>query len=322
MRALVALFALAISVPLARADYDPLKVDSAKPEFHDFTVKDAKRTRDIPIRVYLPKGTGPAPVVLFSHGLGGNREGPAYLGAHWSARGYAVVFVQHPGSDDSVWKDVPAAKRMAAMQKAASTDNLLLRVADVPAVLDQLERWVKEDAHALKGRLELKKVGMSGHSFGAITTQAVSGQSAAVGKGATDARVAAAVLMSPSPPKLGDPKRAFGDVKIPWLLLTGTKDEGLIGGFAPKDRLAVFPALPPGAKYELVFDKAEHSAFGDRALPGETEKRNPNHHKAILATTTAFWDAHLRGASDAKTWIESADAVRKVLEKADAWQKK
>jgi predicted dienelactone hydrolase len=321
MRALVALLALALSVPLARADYDPLKVEAAKPEFHDFTVKDAKRARELPIRVYLPKDKGPAPVVLFSHGLGGNREASPYLGAHWSARGYAVVFVQHPGSDDSVWKGVPVAQRMSAMQKAANSDNLLLRAADVPAVLDQLELWVKDDSHALKGRLELKKVGMSGHSFGAITTQAVSGQTAATGKAATDSRIVAAVMMSPSPPKLGDPKRAFGGVKIPWLLLTGTKDDSPVGGFTPKDRLAVFPALPPGAKYELVLDGAEHSAFGDRALPGDKEKRNPNHHKAIRATT-AFWDAYLRNDSAAKKWIESDTDVRKVLDKADTWQKK
>lgn len=138
MRATVALLALAVSVPLARADYDPLKVEAAKPEFHDFTVKDAKRARELPIRVYLPKDQGPAPVVLFSHGLGGNREAAPYLGAHWSARGYAVVFVQHPGSDDSVWKGAAVGQRMAVLQKAPSGENLMLRVADVPAVLDQL----------------------------------------------------------------------------------------------------------------------------------------------------------------------------------------
>lgn len=43
-------------------------------------------------------------------------------------------------------------------------------------------------------------------------------------------------------------------------------------------RLSVYPTLPPGGKYELVLDGAEHSAFTDRALPGETEKRSPNHH--------------------------------------------
>jgi hypothetical protein len=70
----------------------------------------------------------------------------------------------------------------------------------------------------------------------------------------------------------------------------------------------------------LVLDKAEHSAFGDRALPGETERRNPNHHRAILAVTTAFWDASPRNDEQARQWLGS-DAVRSVLEKDDQWQK-
>lgn len=316
--------ALAAGLAAARPDaYDPLAVGTAKPEPTDLTVRDGPRSRDIPVRVYLPAGKGPAPVVLFSHGLGGTRAGSAYLGTHWAARGYAVVFLQHPGSDDGVWKDVPPARRMAAMQQAAGLENFRLRVADVGAVLDQLGRWQAADPHPLAGRLDLARVGMSGHSFGAVTTQAVSGQAFPVGKGMTDPRVKAAVLMSPSGPRRGaDPKAAFGGVKLPWLLLTGTKDAAPFGDAAdPKTRLAVFPALPPGGKYELVLDKAEHSAFTDRALPGDVEKRNPNHHKAVLALTTAFWDAYLRDDQAARGWLDG-DGPKGVLEPADRWQKK
>ncbi|HEX8912577.1 MAG TPA: hypothetical protein VF796_09490 [Humisphaera sp.] len=316
------LLALLLVSPAARAaDYNPLEVAKGAPKLVDLTVRDEKRTRDLPVRVYLPAGNAPAPVVLFSHGLGGSREGPAYLGEHWSARGYVVVYVQHPGSDDSVWKDTPVAGRMAGLQQAASVQNLLLRVADVPAVLDQLERWNKADGHPLAGRLDLSKVGMSGHSFGAVTTQAVSGQTPALGRGFTDARIKAAAMMSPSPPRRGDAKQAFAAVKVPWLLLTGTADGSPIGDTKPEDRRLVYPALPPGSKYELVLDKAEHSAFGDRPLPGEKGQRNPSHHKAVLAVSTAFWDAYLKGDAAAKAWLDG-DAVRGVLEKGDGWQRK
>ena len=91
-----------------------------------------------------------APVVLFSHGLGGSREGSAFLGKHWSARGYVCVFLQHPGSDTSVWKGKPAGGIAGRDAKAASLENFLLRVKDVPAVLDQLERWNKQSGHALR----------------------------------------------------------------------------------------------------------------------------------------------------------------------------
>jgi predicted dienelactone hydrolase len=303
--------------------YDPLSVpDQRGVRTLDLTVKDEGRNREIPIHVYLPTRTTPQPVVLFSHGLGGSREGYAYLGKHWAARGYVAVFLQHPGSDTSVWKDKPKLQRMAAMRQAAGLQNFLLRVKDVPAVLDQLDRWNRSRGHALAGRLDLGRVGMAGHSFGAVTTQAVSGQSAAGGRiSFTDPRIKAAIAMSPSLPRQGDPKQAFGGVKIPWLLMTGTKDVAPIGDADVKSRLAVFPALPSGGKYELVLDRAEHSAFSDRALPGDAEKRNPNHHRVILALSTAFWDACLRDDAAARAWL-SGDGPRSVLQKDDRWQKK
>ena len=303
------------------ADYDPLQVAKYLPEPNDVAVPDEKRSREIPLRIYLPQDKAPAPVVLFSHGLGGNRQGNAYLGQHWAARGYGVVFVQHPGSDDSIWKDKPLLERMSALKKGAGFDNFLLRTQDIPVVINQLEKWNKEEKHFLAGRLDLAQLGMAGHSFGAVTTQAVSGQTFPLGKGFTEPRIKAAVMMSPSPPKLGDPNKAFGSVKIPWLLLTGTKDTSPLGDLSAEDRLKVFPALPPVDKYELVLAKAEHSAFGDRALPGETEKRNPQHHRAVLAITTAFWDAYLRENKDAQQWL-AGEELKTVLESADVWRRK
>lgn len=307
--------------------YDPLKIAApATPEPLDLAVKDAERDRVLPIRVYLPAALKPAPVVLFSHGLGGSCQNNPYLGKHWSARGYAVVFVQHPGSDESVWRGQRPAQIPAAMRQAASPQNFLLRVADIPAVLDQLTRWNPLEGHALRGRLDLTRVGMSGHSFGAVTTQAVSGQSLPVGGARfTDPRIKAAIMMSPSVPAAGNAERAFGNVKLPWLLMTGTKDIARIGGMTIggdlDSRLGVYPALPPGDKYELVLKDAEHGAFSERALPGEGREQNPNHHRAILALSTAFWDAFLKGDAEAKTWL-NGETARSVLEKDDKWQRK
>lgn len=317
-----------ISFPMrlfaADMDYDPLSISSTEcPAPFDLTITDPARNRDIPIRVFLPADNQPAPVVLFSHGLGGSREMNAFLGKHWAARGYVAVFLQHPGSDTSVWQNKPVLARLAAMQKAVNPENFLLRVKDVPAVLDDLERRNAANDDPLFGKLDLKRVGMSGHSFGAVTTQSVSGQASRGGQQFfTDLRIKAAVIMSPSTPRNGDsPEAAFGAVKIPWLLMTGTKDLSPIGGATMKSRLGVYPALPAGEKYELVLHNAEHSAFTDRALPGDREQRNPKHHKAILALSTAFWDAYLKNDAAAKVWLDS-DGVRTVLEAEDRWQKK
>ncbi len=303
--------------------YDPLRVaEGFKPATTNLTVRDARRSRDLPIKVYLPAATNAAPVVLFSHGLGGSCENNPYLGNHWAARGYVAVFMQHPGSDSSVWKDKAAGERLAAMRAAANAKNFTLRNKDVPAVLDQLARWNAETGHLFCGRLDLSRVGMSGHSFGAITTQAVSGQRFARGfVDYADNRIKAAVAFSPSSPKVGSAERAFGEVRLPWLLMTGTKDTSFINDTDVASRLAVYPALPPGGKYELVLDGAEHSAFGDRPLPGDKGTRNPNHHRAILAISTAFWDAYLKNDSAAKAWLDG-DGARGVLEPKDRWQRK
>lgn len=306
----------------AKQVYDPLRVPAgAAPEVIDLTVQDAKRRREIPVRVYLPAARTPAPVVLFSHGLGGSRENNRYLGQHWSGRGYVAVFLQHPGSDESVWKRRRLGARKQAMQEAANAQNLLLRAGDVTAVLDQLQLWNSERGHRLAGRMDLSRIGMSGHSFGAITAQAVSGQKAGGSARLTDPRISAAVIMSPSGPRRGSPADAFGGVTMPWLLMTGTEDVAPIGGITLESRLSVYPALPPGGKYELVLYGAQHSAFTDRSLPSTAEPRNPNHHRAILALSTAFWDAWLRRDPDARAWLDGA-GPKSVLEPRDRWQHK
>jgi predicted dienelactone hydrolase len=318
---MVLLVPLAVFIEAGASGYDPLVVTPAfRTATLDLTVTDASRRRNIPIRVYLPTNTAPAPVVLFSHGLGGARSGNVFLGEHWAGRGYVAVFLQHPGSDDAVWKAEARPQRMRAMQQAASLDNFLLRVQDVPAVLNQLKIWTEDKTNGLAGRLDSKKVGMSGHSFGAVTTEAVSGQTLPTGgQRFTDPRIRAAIAFSPSKPRGTSAEKAFGAVKIPWLLMTGTKDLSLIGNADMKSRRAVYLALRGAPKYEVVLNNAEHSAFTDRALPGDREPRNPNHHRVILALSTAFWDAYLRGDSEALAWLNGS-GPRAVMESEDEWQ--
>lgn len=233
---------------------------------------------------------------------------------------YVAVFIQHPGSDDSVWRDKPITQRMNSMQQAASLKNFMYRADDVQAVLDALTSWDSEAQHPLAGRLDLQEIGMSGHSFGAVTTQAVSGEAfPMLGKKLTDPRIKAAIAFSPSAPKYGGAEQAFESVTIPWLLMTGTKDTAPIGRADVKSRLAVYPALHGAPKYEVVLNNAEHSAFTDRALPGDHEPRNPNHHRVMPTLTTAFWDAYLRHDADALAWLNGA-GPRSVLEPADRWQ--
>jgi hypothetical protein len=103
--------------------------------------------------------------------------------------------------------------------------------------------------------------------------------------------------------------------------MTGTEDGSPISDTSPESRTKVFPALKPGNKYEVNLFEAEHNAFGERALPGETGNRNPNHHKVILGVSTAFWDAFLRQDSAAKAWL-NGKGPRSIMEPKDTWKKK
>jgi predicted dienelactone hydrolase len=305
--------------------YDPLEInEETEVGVIDLSFTDLDRDREIPLRVYLPERREALPVIMFSHGLGGSREGSEYLGSHWAHRGYVAVMMQHPGSDSSVWKEAKVKDRMKAMQEAASAKNFRLRVEDVPAVINQLEKWNRQAGHALEGAMDLERIGMSGHSFGAKTTQAVSGE-VFIGKARfTDPRIDAACAFSPSPPRRAkspeDAQKSFSGVGIPWMLMTGTEDESAIGNTSPEQRTWVFPALPPGDKYQLVLDGAEHMAFSDRRLRGQ-EHRNPNHHRVIKALSTAFWDAHVSGNQEAADWLKGS-GPRELMEPGDQWDLK
>ena len=103
--------------------------------------------------------------------------------------------------------------------------------------------------------------------------------------------------------------------------MTGTKDESMINRTTPEDRQKVFQQLPKsGHFYELVLHDGEHMAFSERKLSGG-KHRNPNHHKAILALSSAFWDAYLKDDQAARQWL-NGDKAKKVLEPKDKWRRK
>jgi len=309
---------IAPEITCGQENYNPLQT-AGKAD-----VKDDQFTYDgrkVPLRFYLPDSVDPSPVLLLSHGLGGTRESCTYLGQHWAGRGYVVVAMQHAGSDFEVFQNAPRSKRMQVLKGAATAANATARYRDVKATIDFLEQQSKSGGK-YAGRFDLSKIGMSGHSFGAVTTQAVSGQNYAFrGQMNTDSRIDAACAFSPSPPTVGSNADPFAKVSIPWMLMTGTKDGSPTGRpVDPDSRREVYKGLPSsGHFYELVLYDAEHLAFGDsRRL---NTNRNANHHKAIKALSTAFWDAYLKKDAAAREWLDNSGA-KSVLEPKDAWQRK
>jgi predicted dienelactone hydrolase len=270
--------------------------------------KDGKRERDVPVKLYFPKkGDGPFPVIVFSHGLGGSREGYAYLGRHWAGHGYVCVHLQHKGSDEDVWKGKTNA--MEELRKAVKVPaNATARPLDVRFALDELAKLNRAEGK-LKGRLDLERVGLAGHSFGAFTTLACAGQTflGPLGGGArlAEPRVKAAIAMSPQAPRgKADAKKAFAAVKVPMFHMTGTLDDGVaITETKPADRRVPYDSIAAKDQYLLIFKDGDHMVFAGAAKARGKRDNDARFHDLLRQGSTAFWDAHLKGDAKAKAWL-------------------
>lgn len=311
---LMALVVFLLASPTAAGDLDAV-------EELRFEPIDMKRSRAVPVKVYLGQSATPQPVVLFSHGLGGSRENNAYLGRRWATAGYVAVFIQHACSDNEVLKAARVGQKLAALKAAVGAVASRERFVDVSFVIDQLELWNKQEEHELHGRLNLNRIGMSGHSYGAATTLAVAGRKFRLNRSFHDTRIDAFLAMSPQPGKGLEPNTAFGHIVKPFLCMTGTQDASPIDpNVKPSTRRLVYAAFPAGDKYQLVLEGAEHFAFGDsRGL--RTRGRNPKHHPAIQEISVRFWNAYLKDDTDSKRWLKSKRAVTATgLSADDVWE--
>jgi predicted dienelactone hydrolase len=262
----------------------------------------AGRDRDIPVRIRMPAGNGKAPVILFSHGLGGSVEAGTLWAEAWADAGFIVVHLQHPGSDRD-------AVRAAGFRASMGAQQLVARAADVRFALDEIARHPKAGACDLD-RSDMAHVGMSGHSFGAHTTQAVAGQRfGAYGAALADPRVKAAIAFSPAPPAQQDVSdtEAFGAVSIPFFSVTGSEDEvPQLTRVTPADRQRPFRAMPPGGKYLLVMEGANHAAFGGQNRSPHGSAPDAHVQPIVIRLTTLFWRWALEGDTKAKAELDAA----------------
>lgn len=319
---------LAAGLPLA---WLPTGASHATGAVVDEDWTDAARQRTVPVRVRWPSGASPRPasgwpLVLYSHGLGGSREGGATWGEAWAAAGFVVVHLQHPGSDTPALRasGLRSFADKDGLRQAASPQQLLARVQDARFALDEIaRRRAAGDAHWQTVGSEA--VGFAGHSFGAHTTMALAGQLYPRGLSVAEPRIAAFIAFSPSLPAAGDAQAALARITRPMLCLTGTRDEDVAGTRAtPERRAAVFGALPAGNKAGLVLQEADHMTFGGDAgrragiLPraDATRALQAQHHALLSALTTDWWRTHLLSDAGARQRLQQP----RGLVAGDVWQ--
>jgi predicted dienelactone hydrolase len=253
---------------------------------------DPARDRDVPVKIYAPAGVSNPPVVIFSHGIGEDRDSYAYLGRAWAAHGYAAIHVTHAGTDKATLRQ----GYLKLYRATKDPRNWMNRPRDVSFVLDQLAR------HAPGAPpVDLDRVAVAGHSAGAFTALAITGMGAGSGEESlADPRVKVAIALSM--PKMGTviPPGGYDSLHAPTLHMTGTCDGSLIYRTRPADRRIPFESTHAPRQYLVTLAGVNHNTFSNTTDP---------HHARIAALTTAFLDAFLRNDDAARSWLDDGGAV-------------
>jgi dienelactone hydrolase len=219
----------------------------------------------------LDASGGPYPVVLFSHGLCGIPTQSRFLTPLLASWGFVVVAPPHPGN---TLLDFPTCATPAAI-----ATSLQERPQDVVFVLDRILEADQNPASPFFGAIDETRVGMTGHSFGGLTTYFVA---------AIDPRIDVAVPMAPA-------SLAGSVLHIPSLTLIATKDGVVDNG---PTRTAYERSDAPKMLVEIL--DAGHYAFSDFCRAGSdcqppATMTTAEANAAVLRWVVPFLNAKLAG---------------------------
>jgi len=284
--------------PAATSVAEPLAVHMAAFRWHD-----RARNRTVAATLYYPEGDGCGlPIVIFSHGLGRSRHACAYLGRHWAQHGYVSVHVEHAGSNEAVWRGTlrPKQHLREAFYNPANRRN---RALDVRFAIDRLAELQQDDT-PLGRRLDLERIGAVGHDFGAQTALALAGGVLPGRVSYPDPRIKAVVAMSTPVPEGLPLFVAFGEVRVPCLHVTGTRDDSLVATTRASQRRLPFDHITAADQYLVTFCGADHLIYaGHPAAFRNRGRHDAVYQRRLRVVTTLFWDAYLKEDPEARAAI-------------------
>lgn len=330
---------MALSVPVSPGRADVLPPEKAAADgpyevktvlFTDLVSK-SRPGRLLPVRVHYPAVEGSWPVVLFSHGGGGNVDSNFAQAHHLASHGYMVCCVEHTGSNvDRLRMKAKFWDTLRDMTR--DRDEVLGRPVDIKEVLDQVELW--NGGHdAVWGKFDLDHVAVVGHSFGAYTALALCGARPALdwlvrrtaetlkpdrnflrskveqglGPDLGDPRIDAGVALSPQGP--GEPfflEESYATIDRPILGISGSEDRQQ--GAAPENRKRFVDLTPSAGTMLLWLHGADHTAFSDPSgsgQPGVPSSSRNAVQPVARAATLYFLDAYLKGRKTELALIKS-----------------
>ena len=282
-------------------DVEPMPISITRGEWYD----DQRHNRKIAYKVYCPdtKQADTYPVILWSHGLGGSRDGAGFISRFVASHGFVIVHLTHVGTDSSLWEGKPGHPwdviRATHIPKSAT----LQRFKDIPFALKQIP---KLDCANL---MDMSKMGMSGHSFGAMTTQIMAGQKRGYGHRQYSLyrpEFKAGIVYSPVPFRKKKQHVAsdfYGGIRIPLLMMTGTQDDSPIEQFGYQERVEVFTHSGGPDQHLLVLNDGDHMVYnGSRGQLQDNPKRDV-HETIVKILSLAFWQAYLKDDANAYHWL-------------------
>jgi dienelactone hydrolase len=259
------------------------------------------RERALNLRISYPENSsGTLPLIVFFHGALCAADGYAELADHWASHGYVVVLLEHADSGFGGGGGI-----------AEQVKNFRAQTADMSSVLDSLEA-IATQVVALKDIIDPTRVAAAGHSMGALAATIISGLTREAADGSSlsfrDERFDVAVLLSGPGPLPMTPEDGWDAITLPTLVTTGTRDHANRGGKGAtwEWRLGAFDLTPPGDKFALVVNEADHFLGGlictDRA--GGT----PDHEafSVVKSVTTAFLDDYLKQDATARAYLHGS----------------
>ena len=286
----------------------------------------SEESRKVPIKVHAPAEGGPFPVVIISHGAGGDWDTHYAQAQHLASHGYVVLCLEHVGSNrERLKQGLRPMKNLDAMIHDAN--EVLARPKDVGFAINRAEEWNRTHDR-LRGKMDLRQVGVMGHSFGAFTTMVVCGMRPALdwltprlepGKGLgpdqSDARVKCGVALSPQ--GVGEPffiRDSFASLRVPLLGISGSQDKQQ-NGLPAENRRDAFALWPQGPHKFVWLDNAKHLDFTDSTGAAREAISSPTRvdvQPVTRAATLLFFNAHLKG-DDGAAKLLTAESLKPYL---------
>jgi predicted dienelactone hydrolase len=288
------------------------------------TLRGEKGEAELPLRIRYPReARQPAPLVIFSHGMGGSYDAFASLTEHWASHGYIVILPTHADSVRRQKRGGELLRDPRGYRRRVDPEGRLADVRHILDSLDEIEKAVLGAAADGRTWIDRSRIAVSGHSAGALTAQMAIGvkvrtRSSLRLQNLGDPRLAAAIIISGQ----GTTNRMFSKdswsaLTQPMLVITGSLDTSPASDETPASRRHPYEYAPAGDKYLLFIDGATHSSYqgNDRQarntarLLGEAPATDlARIDSAVKSQTLAFLDAYLMQDSVARAYLRR-DAV-------------